>query len=33
MSNKLQKVRFAIVNDERHTLATCVMLSQQGQNK
>lgn len=33
MPNKLQKVRFAIVNDERHTLATCVMLSQQGQNK
>lgn len=33
MANKLQKVRFAIVNDERHTLATCVMLSQQGQNK
>ena len=33
MPNTLQKVRFAIVNDERHTIATCVMLSQQGQNK
>lgn len=33
MNSKKEPLRFAIVNDERHTLATCIMLSQQGQNK
>lgn len=33
MKDAQNKIRFAIVTDERHTLATCVMLSQQGQNK
>lgn len=33
MNSRKEPLRFAIVNDERHTLATCIMLSQQGQNK
>lgn len=33
MNNKSQNLKFAILDDERHTIATCLMISQQGQNK